>query len=361
MEIKILNKIIDTIRSINSYHGVIEFLNLEVLYRDDTIRKGLIDIKLSNNSIDAKSAEIKSLVCSHRLFKDEKQVTDNLFVYSLFPVQLFLTSCIKEYFIYFNLNDKTNIPEEIEALCTLKEYQKIKDEALGLAVPSYNSFVDEFWSNCSNTNDIGSIVAFYRNRLADVIYDSHLSMNSISIMNEKLSMILEMGLISDSIFNLLNETYKIMVDEQFDYFDKINYFIEDAEYSMNPEANPNYMEIRRTPKDDTTDIENQQGREEYIFDNALLLKVYNFCIENKTFIDVNFVDFIRNVNNAEFKSLFDLRGTVKSKLKYTISFLSKKTNREWYQKSARSIGLSPSDCSGANVSEDWKKQLNVIK
>jgi len=244
MEIKILNKIIDTIRSINSYHGAIEFLNLGVLYRDDTIRKGLIDIKLSNNSIDVKSAEIKSLICSHRLFKDEKQVPDNLFVYSLFPVQLFLTSCIKEYFIYFNLNEKTNIPEEIEALCTLKEYQKIKDEASDLIVPSYNSFVDEFWSNCSNINDLGKVVAFYRNKLTDVIYDFHLRMDGISIMNEKLSMILEMGLIPDSIFNLLNETYKIMVDEQFDYFDKINYFIEEAEYSMNPEANPNYMGMR---------------------------------------------------------------------------------------------------------------------
>lgn len=248
MEIKILNKIIDTIKSVNSDYCMKELMDMRILYRDDVIRMELIDIKLSNDSIDTKNTRIKSSICSHRFFKSRDQIPDNLFIYSLFPVLLFLTSCLKEFFVFSRLNEDSYIPDEIEALCTVEEYQKIKDEALSLIVPSYNSFVDEFWSNCSDVNDIGRVVTFYQNKLKDVIFNFNLRADAIKLMEENLSVFLEMGLISDSIYNTLSVTYEIMVDEKFDYFDKINYFLEEAQYSMNPEDNPNYMGIRENIK-----------------------------------------------------------------------------------------------------------------
>lgn len=99
------------------------------------------------------------------------------------------------------------------------------------------------------------------------------------------------------------------------------------------------------------------------FDNSLLLNVYDFCIETGVFLDsTDLAKFMQYANNAQFGYLFILEGTVKSKLKYTISFLSKKTkNDEWYKKAANSIDFEPSDCSGANVPEDWKIKLNKIE
>lgn len=250
MEIKTLNKIIATIQSVDSYYCMKEFMDVRILYRDDAIRTELIDIKLSNDSIDTKNTRIKSLICSHRFFKSRAQIPDNLFIYSLFPVPLFLTSCLKEFFVFSRLNENTNIPEGIEVLNTIENYEKIKDESLSLDIPSYNSFVDEFWLNCSNINDIGKVVVFYKNKLKDVILNFNLEAKAIKLMDENLSEFLEMGLMTDSIFKALSETYKIKIDEQFAYFDKINYFLEEAQYSMNPEDNPNYMGIRRAPNDD---------------------------------------------------------------------------------------------------------------
>lgn len=374
MEIKILNKIIGTIKSVNSDYCMKELIDVSLLHGDDTIRKGLIDIKLSKDPINTKDTKIKTLICSRQIFKSRAQIPDNLFIYSLFPVPLFLTSCIREFFVYSKLNENTNIPEEIKALTTIEGFGKLKDESLSLDIPSYNSFVDEFWFNCTNPDNIGKVVTFYKNKLKDVIFNFKLRADAIKLMDEDLSKFLEMGLMTDSIFEALRETYKIMVDEKFDYFDKLNYFIEGAEYSMDPENNPNYMGMKQAPSDETriesskdnntyTNIEIKKDIQLTKYDAVKVAEIYKFCIDTNVFRDtISLPNFISGIESANFKEMFNTEGTKKSKLKLVIKALSCSLNNDWYKQTVISIGVTPSQCSGANVSSDeWKKELNAIK
>lgn len=44
---------------------------------------------------------------------------------------------------------------------------------------------------------------------------------------------------------------------------------------------------------------------------------------------------------------------------YILSFIIDK--KDWYSKTAQSINCKPTECSGANVPPDWRKQINELK
>jgi hypothetical protein len=93
--------------------------------------------------------------------------------------------------------------------------------------------------------------------------------------------------------------------------------------------------------------------------------VYNFCIDTKVIgNDITEIDFINYVANANFKEIYANAEEHEGKIKvlYIIYVLKGCVdNKDWYRKTAHSVGTESSKCSGANVPYDWKNQANALK
>lgn len=91
-------------------------------------------------------------------------------------------------------------------------------------------------------------------------------------------------------------------------------------------------------------------------------EIYDFCIKTNVFgNEITLTNFTSSIDTANFKEIFSSSDVIKSKLKLVINALSYSLNSDWYKQTATSIKSTPSKCSGANVSENWKNQLNAIK
>lgn len=113
----------------------------------------------------------------------------------------------------------------------------------------------------------------------------------------------------------------------------------------------------------TSNVEIKKDNQSTKYNAVKVAEIYNFCIETKVFTStITLTDFISSIVSTDFKEVFNISGTIKSKLKLVIHALSYDFGNDWYRLSASSIGVTPSQCSGANVpSDEWRKQLNAIK
>ncbi len=99
------------------------------------------------------------------------------------------------------------------------------------------------------------------------------------------------------------------------------------------------------------------------YDHAKILDVYKFCTKHIFEEDeVKFHQFTTSVANANFRGIFDKTSTIKSKLLYIICVLADiLDNGDWYKRAAKSVGKTPSRCSGVNVNERWKIRADKLK
>lgn len=99
------------------------------------------------------------------------------------------------------------------------------------------------------------------------------------------------------------------------------------------------------------------------YDHAKILEVYKFCTKHIFAEDeVEFHQFTTSVAKANFREIFDKTDTKKSKLLYIICVLADiLDNGDWYKRAAKSVGKTPSRCSGVNVNERWKIKADKLK
>ncbi|WP_195553184.1 hypothetical protein [Bacteroides eggerthii] len=90
-----------------------------------------------------------------------------------------------------------------------------------------------------------------------------------------------------------------------------------------------------------------------------VLYIYN-SLEGDAF-ELTETQFCTLVENADFSSVYGKKQKNKAKIKYMISCLSVCMSSVWYGNAAKSIGVKPQGCSGANVSEYIKNKLNKDK
>lgn len=77
--------------------------------------------------------------------------------------------------------------------------------------------------------------------------------------------------------------------------------------------------------------------------------------------DLTETQFCTLVEKADFSSVYGKAQGSKAKIKYMISCLSICMDNGWYTAAAKSIGVKPTNCSGAKVSEYIKNKLNKDK
>lgn len=95
----------------------------------------------------------------------------------------------------------------------------------------------------------------------------------------------------------------------------------------------------------------------YEYDLYEMYSVYIYC--NKVIFDCTFPFFLHCVGNANFSKLEYLRGG-KTKIPFLIFRLNNMGSmpEEWYAESAKSIGMTKSDCSGKPISIEWTEGLD---
>ena len=86
---------------------------------------------------------------------------------------------------------------------------------------------------------------------------------------------------------------------------------------------------------------------------SLIDMIYQELFDNYVF-DINENIFRILIENADFSEIYNKK---KTQIAYTIYILSKLMGGDWYEESAKSINLTKTRCSGANV-EDWAKNLS---
>ncbi len=103
----------------------------------------------------------------------------------------------------------------------------------------------------------------------------------------------------------------------------------------------------------------------YQYDASSVNDIFNFCIETNVFKNITPHDFGRYIAHADFSEIYDREDTIQSKLKYAISvlqlYIDPAHHKDWYREAAQSICQTPSKCSGANVSDDWKYNIDKFK
>ena len=77
--------------------------------------------------------------------------------------------------------------------------------------------------------------------------------------------------------------------------------------------------------------------------------------------DLTETQFCTLVENADFSSVYGKKQRNKAKTKYMIRCLSICMSNNWYKAAAKSIDVTPQECSGANVAEYIKNKLNKDK
>lgn len=90
-----------------------------------------------------------------------------------------------------------------------------------------------------------------------------------------------------------------------------------------------------------------------------VLYIYN-SLSGDAF-DLTETQFCTLVENADFSSVYGKKQRNKAKTKYMISCLSICMSNNWYKAAAKSIDVTPQECSGANVAEYIKNKLNKDK
>ena len=108
-------------------------------------------------------------------------------------------------------------------------------------------------------------------------------------------------------------------------------------------------------------INKEDDNQESIDYNAnTITQIYNYC--NDGIFNVAHVTFINAINNADFGDIYRDKSTIKTKCAYLIYVLSGHiASKDWYKKTANSIGFEPSKCSGRCADSEWKKHINRIK
>ncbi len=143
--------------------------------------------------------------------------------------------------------------------------------------------------------------------------------------------------------NLGNELYleNFEVKNYEKRIDQINYFIDTLETKIELLRPTNERQIKLQP------------------DEIVKLTSYFQTSIDKDIFDCNLTDFLKMVENASFENLKIKR---KAKVKYLIYVLSKSMGATWYTKTAKSIGVTPKQCSGATMHKNdiWRRAILKI-
>lgn len=92
----------------------------------------------------------------------------------------------------------------------------------------------------------------------------------------------------------------------------------------------------------------------------ILEKIRVFFFDNDAH-DLSKTKFSKMMCNADLSFIFGVKEGNKAKIKYMINCISPLFPREWYRDAAQSIGFSPAECSGANVSYTIKNGWDSAK
>lgn len=92
----------------------------------------------------------------------------------------------------------------------------------------------------------------------------------------------------------------------------------------------------------------------------ILEKIRVFFFDNDAH-DLSKTKFSKIVCSADLSSIFGTKEGNKAKIKYMINCISPLFQKEWYRDAAQSIGFSPTECSGANVSYTIKNGWDSTK
>lgn len=133
-----------------------------------------------------------------------------------------------------------------------------------------------------------------------------------------------------------------------DFIDMMNLYNDKYAYPNQP----NSVEIKVPEK----------KKEHYSFeiDPLLMSRFYRMC--NNDVFKTDLSTFSDAISKGDFSVIYQAKDTLKTKTQYLIYVLSRHIdNEQWYTKTAGSINKTPAQCSGANVPEGWRKEINVIK
>ncbi|MDR1644786.1 MAG: hypothetical protein LBS05_03020 [Tannerellaceae bacterium] len=145
------------------------------------------------------------------------------------------------------------------------------------------------------------------------------------------------------------------------YFEYVSQFETKTNPSPQPEA--------AKKLESNTNAANTGEPQQYTLDMTKISAVYKFCIDtgvldNAIVSDVKFINAVHEANFREIHAHAASRG-MKTKCTYIISVLSKfipeNSRKEWYLKTAHSIGTEPTKCSGANVPSGWRREVDRLK
>lgn len=110
------------------------------------------------------------------------------------------------------------------------------------------------------------------------------------------------------------------------------------------------------------EIKELEKREHDFFEIDPLLISRFFAMCNGNVYKTDMITFLEAINKADFSVIYSAKGTKKTKVQYLIYALSRHIDNEhWYTKTSESIKKTPTQCSGANVPDKWKKEINAIK
>lgn len=133
-----------------------------------------------------------------------------------------------------------------------------------------------------------------------------------------------------------------------DFIDMMNLYNDKYAYPNQP----NRVEIKVPEKE----------KEHYPFDidPLLMSRFYSMC--NNDVFQTDIATFSDAIGKSDFSVIYQAKRTSKTKLRYLIYVLSRHIdNEQWYTKTAGSISKTPAQCSGANVPDGWKTEINAIK
>ena len=136
--------------------------------------------------------------------------------------------------------------------------------------------------------------------------------------------------------------------------------IPDKDTIKNSPQNANST-ISSSHPEKSDDSDNINKGELYNFDINKIMEIYEFCIENKVFnASITQSIFIEAVHKANFRDIYWTEHTIKCRLKYIIYVTSTIAYDNWYYNAVESINSAKTQCSGANIPDDFKKKAQKL-
>ncbi|MDF9829336.1 hypothetical protein [Parabacteroides sp. PF5-6] len=164
---------------------------------------------------------------------------------------------------------------------------------------------------------------------------------------------------------LLNENNYRQINTDFDensISSESMHFIAGEHYESKREAGESdYVEVINEWQG-TEQNARREDRDTFDYDPQKAERIFSFCVDSDVFSeDIKLHDFLVCVSAADFS---EIKKKIKriTRFRYIVRILHEAMgkNQSWYRKSAKSIGTTPSRCTG-NIDERWQKEANALK